>query len=226
MQYEEARVEVARTGVRLEDEGLLSTTSGNISCRVAEGLIAITPTSIRYQEIGAEDVVITDLEGNVVDGTRRPSSELPFHTTLYRSREDIGAVVHTHSPFATALAIVRRPIPAIHYNIAAFGVEEIPVVPYATFGSAELAANIEAVMRTGTHGALLANHGAVAVAAGLDKASKNAALLEFLATAYYHSLVIGGGVVLGSTEIAHVIELYKTSGQPHPEHSGLAPVGR
>ena len=89
---------------------------------------------------------------------------------------------------------MRRPIPAIHYNIAAFGSTRSRLCPYATFGSAELAANIEAVMRTGTDGALLANHGAVAVAAGLDKASKNAALLEFLATAYYHSLVIGGGV--------------------------------
>ncbi|MGA2530601.1 MAG: class II aldolase/adducin family protein [Acidimicrobiales bacterium] len=225
MQYEEARVEIARTGVRLEAEGLLSTTSGNISSWVGEGLIAITPTSIRYQEIRPEDVVITDLNGQVVDGERRPSSELPFHTTLYRSRADIGAVVHTHSTFATALAIMHRPIPAIHYNIAAFGVDEIPLVPYATFGSDELAANIEAIMNSGTGGALLANHGAVAVAAELQKAAKNAALLEFLATAYYHTLVLGGGVVLASAEIAHVIELYKTSGQPRSGRAGFAPVG-
>ena len=178
MQHEEARVEIARTGVRLEAEGLLSTTSGNISSRVGEGLIAITPTSIRYQEIRPEDVVITDLDGRVVDGRRRPSSELPFHATLYRSRADVGAVVHTHSPFATALAILHRSIPAIHYNIAAFGVDEIPLVPYATFGSDELAANVRTVMESGTGGALLANHGAVAVADELQKAAKNAALLS------------------------------------------------
>jgi L-fuculose-phosphate aldolase len=224
MLYEDARVEIARTGVRLEVEGLLSTTSGNISCRVAPDLIAITPTSIPYPEIGPEDVVICDLDRNVVDGKRRASSELPFHTTLYRARENIGAVVHTHSPYATALAIMHRTIPAIHYNIAAFGVDEIPLVPYATFGSEELAANIEAVMK-GTDGALLANHGAVAVATELQKAAKNAALLEFLATAYYRTLIVGGGVVLPSDEIALVIERYKTAGQPRPEPAGVAAVG-
>ena len=155
MLYEDARIEVMRVGVQLENEGLLSTTSGNISCRVAANLIAITPTSIRYQEIRPEDVVICDLDRNVVDGSRRASSELPFHTTLYLPCENIGAVVHTHSPFATALAIMRRPIPAIHYNIAAFKVNEIPVVPYATFGSDDLATNIEIVMKGGTDGALL-----------------------------------------------------------------------
>jgi L-fuculose-phosphate aldolase len=224
MLYEDARVEIARTGVRLEAEGLLSSTAGNISCRVGPNLIAITPTSIPYPEIGPEDVVITDLDRNVVDGKRRPSSELPFHTMLYRSRADIGGVVHTHSPYATALAIMHRPIPAVHYVIAAFGVDEIPVVSYATFGSDELAANIEAVMKGGTDGALLANHGAVAVAAELQKAARNAALLEFLATAYYHTLVVGGGVVLPSAEIALVIERFKVSGQPRPEHADPAPV--
>jgi L-fuculose-phosphate aldolase len=225
MLYEDARAEIARTGVMLEIEGLLSTTSGNISCRVAPDLIAITPTSIRYGDIRPEDVVITDLDKNVVDGKRRASSELPFHTTLYKARADIGAVVHTHSPYATALAIMRRPIPAIHYNIAAFGVDEIPVVPYATFGSDELAENIEAVMKGGTDGALLANHGAVAVASELQKAAKNAALLEFLATAYYQTLVVGGGFVLPAEEIALVIERYKTAGQPRPEPADLASVG-
>lgn len=225
MLYEDARAEIARTGVLLENEGLLSTTSGNISRRVAPDLIAITPTSIRYGDITPEDVVITDLDKNVVDGKRRPSSELPFHTTLYRARADIGAVVHTHSPYATMLAIMRRPIPAIHYNIAAFGVDEIPVVPYATFGSDELAANIEAVMNAGTDGALLANHGAVAVASELQKAAKGAALLEFLARAYYQSLILGGGFVLPSEEIAVVIERYKTAGQPREDRADLAPVG-
>jgi L-fuculose-phosphate aldolase len=223
MLYEDARVEIARTGVRLEAEGLLSTTAGNISCRVAPDLIAITPTAIPYPEIEPEDVVITDLNGKVTDGKRRPSSEVPFHTAIYRARPDIGGVVHTHSPYATVLAIMRRPIPAIHYVIASFGVGEVPIVPYATFGSKELASNIEKAITADTvYGALLSNHGALAMAADLKSAATNASLLEFLATAYYRTLTVGGGVVLPAEEIAHVIERYKVHGQPAPDTSAAA----
>jgi L-fuculose-phosphate aldolase len=219
MLYEDARVEIVQTGIRLEKEGLLSSTAGNISCRVADELIAITPSAIPYPDIQPEDVVITDLDGNVVDGKRRPSSELPFHTAVYRARPDIGGVVHTHSPYATVMAIMRRPILAVHYVIAALGVSEIPVVDYATYGSDELAANIEAVIKTGANGALLANHGAVAAAGDLKGAATNAGLLEFLATAYYRVVVAGVGVVLPADEIATVIERYKAHGQPRPENT-------
>ena len=217
MLYEKARTEIARTGVRLEAEGLLSSTAGNISCRVAPQLIAITPTAIPYPEIGAEDVVICDLDRNVVDGYRRPSSELPFHTAVYRAREDVGGVVHTHSGYATTLAIMRRTIPAIHYVIASFGVDEVPLVPYCTFGSDELASSIEIAIKDGTNAALLANHGTLAMGPDLQKAASNSSKLEFLATVYYRSLVVGGGVVLSSEEIDRVIERYKVHGQPRPQ---------
>lgn len=217
MLYEETREEIAETGRRLEHEGLLSATAGNISARVAPELVAITPTAIPYPQIVAVDVVVVDLGGRVVDGQRRPSSELPFHTAVYRVRPDVGGVVHTHSPYATALAIMRRPIPPLHYVIASFGVIEIPVVPYETYGSEELAARLEEVAATGTNGALLANHGAVAFGPSLERAATLASLLEFLAAAYYRTLVAGGPVLLPEDEIARVAERYKTHGQPRPE---------
>ena len=220
MQYEQTRIEIAEMGRRLEGEGLLSATAGNISARVAPDLIAITPTAIPYPEIGPEDVVITDLAGNVVDGARRPSSELPFHTAVHRARADVGGVVHTHCPYATVLAIMRRPIPPVHYVIASFGVDEIPVVPYETYGSDALAEQIEAVAATGANGMLLANHGAVTLAPTLERAATLASLLEFLAAAYYRTLLAGGPVLLPADEIARVAERYKTHGQPPP---GQAP---
>jgi L-fuculose-phosphate aldolase len=214
--HEDTRREIADTGRRLELEGLLSTTAGNISARVEPELAAITPTAIPYPQIRPEDVVVVDLAGRVVDGERRPSSELPFHTAVYRARSDVGAVVHTHSPFATTLAVMRRPIPAVHYVIASFGVTEIPVVEYETYGTGELALRCEQVAATGTNGALLANHGAVAFGPTLERAATLASLLEFLAATYYRALVAGGPVLLPEAEIARVAERYKTHGQPTP----------
>lgn len=216
MHHEEMRQEIAETGRRLELEGLLSTTAGNISARVEPSVVAITPTTMPYPQIQAEDVVITDLNGTVLEGERRPSSELPFHTAVYRARSDIGGVVHTHSPFATTLAVMRRPIPSLHYVIAAFGVTEIPVVPYETFGTQELAQHLEAVAETGTNGALLANHGAVAFGGSLAHAATLASLLEFLAATYYRALVAGGPVLLSDGEIERVMNRH-TRPSPAPQ---------
>jgi L-fuculose-phosphate aldolase len=212
--YEEMREEIAETGRRLEHEGLLSMTAGNISARVEPSLVAITPTTVPYPLIRAEDVVITDLMGAVVEGERRPSSELPFHTALYRARPDVGGVVHTHSPFATTLAVMRRPIPSLHYVIAAFGVTEIPVVPYETFGTQELAQRLHAVAETGTNGALLANHGAVTFGKSLAHAATLASLLEFLAATYYRALVAGGPVLLSDDDIERVIKRHTPTPEP------------
>jgi L-fuculose-phosphate aldolase len=214
LRHESVRDEIARTGRSLEHEGLVTATAGNLSARVEPDAIAITPTSIPYPRISAADVVICDLAGNVIDGERRPSSETPFHTAIYRARADVAGVVHTHSPYATVLAIMRRPIPAIHYVIASFGVPEIPVVPYETYGSHELAAQLERVAQSGTKGALLANHGAVAFDESLEDAATLASLLEFLAAAYYRAISAGVPVVLPNEEIDRVIQRYKTHGQP------------
>lgn len=227
MRYEQIRNEIADTGRRLEDEGLLSATAGNLSARVEPDALAITPTNIPYPEIAGADVVITDLSGNVLDGERRPSSETPFHTAVYRARGDVGGVVHTHSPFATTLAVLRRPIPAIHYVIASFGMPEIPVVPYETYGSDELARQLERVCGSGIKGVLLANHGAVAFDETLERAAVLAGLLEFLAATYHRALTVGEPFVLPDDEIERVIERYKTHGQPRdaavPDGAASAP---
>jgi L-fuculose-phosphate aldolase len=224
MSFEADRIEIVQTGIWLEREGLVSSTDGNVSCRVAPGLIAISPTSIPYPEIEPADVVVTDLDGNVVEGRHKPSSELPFHARIYQERPDVGGVVHTHSPYATVLAIMRRPIPAVHHQIATLGVSEVPVVPYATCGTNELADNIAAVVRTGTNAALLANHGALAMAADLKEAAENAATLEKLATGYYRALVAGGGVVLSSEEVSRVIEQWAQADEPVGVQGADAPV--
>jgi L-fuculose-phosphate aldolase len=218
--HADIRAEIAELGRRLEADGLLSSTAGNISARVAPDTIAITPSNIRYGAIEADDVVVSTLDGEIVDGRRRPSSELPFHTAVYRVRPDVAGVVHTHSPFATTLAVLGWTIPAVHYAIAVFGVDEVPLIPYATYGTDELAENVEAVCAGGANAALLANHGALALGRDLAAAATAAEILEFLATLYYRARSVGEPIVLSAEEIERVIERYRTHGQPRRSSVG------
>ena len=214
MRAAEIRESIVETAQRLQRIGLLSLTAGNLSVRVEGELMAITPTGMPYELIGPEDVVITDLAGNVVDGHRRPSSELPFHSAVLRARPDIGAVVHTHSLYATTLAVLGRTIPAIHYVIASLDLTTVPLVPYSTYGSLELADGITAAIGAGGKAALLANHGALALGTDLAGAATAAELLEFLASVYHHALAVGEPVVLPDEEIAVVGERHRDYGQP------------
>ena len=222
------RAAIVATAQRLERLGLLSLTAGNLSARVEGELMAITPTGIPYGQIEPQDIVITDLAGDVVDGSRRPSSELPFHAAVLRARSDVGAVVHTHSLYATTLAVLGRTIPAVHYVIAALDLETVPLVSYSTFGSDDLARAIAAALGSGGKAALLANHGALALGDDLADAARSAELLEFLATIYHRALAVGEPVVLPAEEIARVRGRYRDYGQPSAEQpeNPLAAAGR
>jgi L-fuculose-phosphate aldolase len=222
------RAAIVATAQRLERLGLLSLTAGNLSARVEGELMAITPTGIPYGQIEPQDIVITDLAGDVVDGSRRPSSELPFHAAVLRARSDVGAVVHTHSLYATTLAVLGRTIPAVHYVIAALDLETVPLVSYSTFGSDDLARAIAAALGSGGKAALLANHGALALGDDLADAARSAELLEFLATIYHRALAVGEPVVLPAEEIARVRGRYRDYGQPSAEQpeNPLAAGGR
>ena len=222
------RAAIVATAQRLERLGLLSLTAGNLSARVEGELMAITPTGMPYGQIEPQDIVITDLAGDVVDGSRRPSSELPFHAAVLRARSDVGAVVHTHSLYATTLAVLGRTIPAVHYVIAALDLETVPLVSYSTFGSDDLARAIAAALGSGGKAALLANHGALALGDDLADAARSAELLEFLATIYHRALAVGEPVVLPAEEIARVRGRYRDYGQPSAEQpeNPLAAGGR
>jgi L-fuculose-phosphate aldolase len=213
---------IVTTAQKLQRKGLLSLTAGNVSVRVEDDLIAITPTGMPYDELLPEDVVVCDLDGCVVDGHRRPSSELPFHSAVLRARPDIGAVVHTHSLYATTIAVLGLTIPAIHYVIAALDLTTVPLVPYATYGSDPLADGIVAALADGGKAALLANHGALALGADLAEAARAAELLEFLAGVYHHALQVGEPVVLPDEEIAVVSGRYRDYGQPRHRRSADA----
>ncbi|HET9614757.1 MAG TPA: class II aldolase/adducin family protein, partial [Candidatus Limnocylindrales bacterium] len=160
------RAEVVHVARLLRSRGLAIGTSGNVGARLPDGRIAITPSTLDYDELTPDDVVLVTPDGDPSEGRRRPSSELPLQLAVFAARPDVMAIVHTHSPFATVFAAARRAIPAVHYVLAplvAPGRDTIRVAAYATFGTDALAGN--AVEALGDDQAvLLASHGALAVA--------------------------------------------------------------
>ena len=192
--------------------GLNQGTSGNISARHGDCML-ITPSGIPYETMKPEMIarMAVDDDTDAWEGPRRPSSEWHFHRAILRSNDDFGAVVHTHSTFATVLSMSRTTIPACHYIIAAFGGSDVRCADYATYGTAELSGNIIRAMKDRS-ACLMENHGMVAAGADLDEAMWAAVELETLARQYYYARTAGEPNILPDDEIAVVREKFKDYG--------------
>jgi L-fuculose-phosphate aldolase len=202
---------------RLESLGLNQGTAGNVGLRTEDGLL-VTPTGLPATELEERDVVALAVDGSVRTGERRrPTSEWRLHAAVLAARRDVAAVVHTHSPEATAVACLRRGLPAIHYVVAWTGRSFVPCADYATYGSAELAANVVAALGDGG-ACLMANHGVLVVAATLERAVALAADVEWLARVHRLAIAQGEPVVLPDDEIARVADRFRTYGQPERPH--------
>ncbi len=186
----------------MDRAGFAPSKSGNVSARLGDGFL-VTPSGLPYAAMAPDDLVTLSLDGQVLsDG--RPSSEWRFHAAIYAARADIGAIVHTHSPRATALSAARKPIPAIHYMIALAGGDDIRCAAYATFGTDELAQNAVAALAA-RKACLLANHGVIAGGATLKGAWMLAQEVENLAGQYLDLLASGlDPVILDQAEMARV----------------------
>lgn len=192
--------------------GLNQGTAGNISVR-HEGRMLITPSAVPYDAMEPEMIAAMPIAGDYGSwiGPLPPSTEWRFHLDIMRARPDIGSVVHTHSIHATVLAIARKPIPAVHYMIAAFGGPEIRCAGYARFGTRELS-DLALAALDGRNGCLLANHGMIAAGGDLDHAMWLAVELETLARQYYLSLAIGTPHILSDAEIAEAAQSFASYG--------------
>ncbi|HEV8389122.1 MAG TPA: class II aldolase/adducin family protein [Dongiaceae bacterium] len=192
--------------------GINQGTSGNISARHGK-LMLITPSGVPYEELKPKDIVTTEISGNgnKWNGALAPSSEWRFHLRILQDRPAVGSVVHTHSTYATTLAICNRPIPAIHYMIAAAGGPDIRVAPYATYGTEELSELALKAME-GRTCCLLRNHGVIATGSDVRRALWLAVEIETLARQYYLSLALDNAQILADAEISHVIEKFKNYG--------------
>lgn len=203
-----AVVEAARA---MSASGLSPGRSGNVSARVADGML-ITPSGLAYETMQPSDIVHVLSNGSVPAGQRKPSTEWHFHLAAYRARPDMAALVHTHSLNATVLACAGKPIPAFHYMVAVAGGTDIPLVPYATFGTEDLAAYVAAGLAE-RDACLLAHHGQVALGTSLAAALELAHEVEVLAEQYLKVLLLGPPQLLGDEEMTRVLAKFKSYGR-------------
>ncbi len=205
------QVQVAQAARALAEKGLNRGSSGNVSARVPGGFL-ITPSGVPYGALRPEQIVRVDMDGRA-EGALKPSSEWRMHRDIYETRPAARAVVHTHSDCATALACLEEPIPAFHYMVAVAGGAFIDCAPYAAFGTAELSQNM--LRGLGPRRAtLLAHHGMICHAESLAAATALAEEVEGLARQYLLARSAGTPKILSDEEMARVLELFRTYGQP------------
>ena len=212
MLLQKEREMIVAYGKRMLSAGLTRGTGGNLSIydRNLE-LMAITPSGIPYEEIEAEDIMIMKLDGTIVEGNKTPSSEHAMHEIVYRTREDVGAMLHVHSTFAVTLACLNEDLPALDYRVAYSRERSVKCAPYASFGTPDLAVN--ALKTMGNQNAvLLANHGMNVVGPDLPKAFAIAEQLEFCAELYVRARTIGKPVILPDDEMDQMVKRFIQAG--------------
>jgi hypothetical protein len=206
------REQVIEYSLKLLSEGLTNGTAGNVSIFNREkGLVAISPTGVNYSELTPEMISIVDLDGKLIEGLK-PSSELEMHMILYRNREDVNAVIHTHPVYTTVLACLRQDLPAIDYMIAVTGATKVKCAEYASYGTKELAENAYKAMGSSL-AVILANHGLTTAGKDIANALNITVQVEYISNLYIKAKNIGEPIVLPDNEMNSMLERFKTYGQ-------------
>lgn len=216
MTEDEARQQLVDAMLTLDARGLNRGTSGNLSVRFGTGMF-ITPSGVTPDRLTAEAMVFVEADGSVTPGAARPSSEWRMHMGLYQRRADAQAIVHCHARHSTILACAHREIPPLHYMVAVGGGASVPIAPYATFGSDDLADNVAATL-DGRRACLMANHGLIALGSSLPVAMAIAEEIEEQAAVYCGTLAIGGPKLLDHAEMNRILNAFGRYGQRDPEH--------
>jgi L-fuculose-phosphate aldolase len=209
----ELRQRIISTALEMNAAGINVNKSGNVSARARRGTaqgFVVTPSAVPYHDLTTNDLAFVTLSG-AAHGELEPSSEWRFHRDIYAARTEFAAIVHTHSPHATALACHGRSIPAFHYMVAMAGGADIRCAPYATFGTQALSDHAVAAIE-GRRACLLAHHGVIACGQNLDQALALAIEVEHLARVYLAALTIGEPPRLDATEIERVLERFQHYG--------------
>lgn len=209
MNYREVREHLFSVVQKAVDAGLIRASAGNLSMRTPDGYVAITPAGIKYDRLRPEEIAVIDLDGSHVDGPCKASSETPMHTAILRNLPEVGAMCHTHSPFAMTFAVVGKAIGLINTEAMAIGAP-VPVAPWASPGSA---AGGEVTVplfkeRPELKVVLLRNHGVVAIGEDVDKSFDNAYMAEVAAQVYYQALQIGEPIIVTPEQLQEVVDNY------------------
>lgn len=206
------REAIAQHGRKMLHKGLTEGTGGNISARVNDEYIAISPSGMAYEDIETEDVPVLDFSQEQVLGEKDPSSEHSMHMQVYQQRDDIGGVVHNHSPYATTFATLNEPIPASHYLIA-FAGNQIPVASYETYGTEKLGNIAVETLGDEYNACLLQNHGVLTVGDDIPTAFETALMVEYCARIHYQAMSIGDPTIISDEEVEHLQQKFEGYGQ-------------
>lgn len=201
---ESERESVSDLGQQMLEQGLTKGTGGNVSERGDDARIAISPSRVPYEDITPDSVSVITLDGDQVFGDLPPSSEAPMHRIIYRNRDDVGGVVHTHSPYASTFAALGKPIPASHYLLAYAG-KEVPVAGYEEPGTEALGRLAIDALGQDYQACLLQHHGVIALGADADQALETALMVEFCARVHYQASNIGEPIVLSDDDLDNLI---------------------
>lgn len=209
----EEREKLVEFGKRLYRDKLTRGTGGNLSIYNTNlKLMAITPSGIPYEKLEAQDIVILNLAGEVVEGTLKPSSENPMHRKVYENRSEFKAMIHTHSTYAVVLSGLRKPLPAIDYLVAMGGGKDVRIADYASFGSIELSTNALKAMEDRC-AVILSNHGMNVCADSLETAYAKLEILEFCCELYIKALSAGEPIILDDLEMEKMVKEFEHYGQ-------------
>ncbi len=187
--YENAKKLIVETARLLTNKGYLMATGGNLSVRIAgQQVFAITPSNYDYLKMLPEDICVLDFKLNSLEGTRKPSVESGMHAAIYKARPDVNAVVHTHQVYASALTLIRTPIPALFDEQTRFLGRSVDIIPYAPSGTGMLASTIARHVRDHNNAYMMQNHGALVFGHDMERAVHNVEILEKCSLAYLLAL--------------------------------------
>lgn len=201
------REQVAEFGREMLKRELTNGTMGNVSVR-NDDRFAMSPSGVPYEDVTSDKVPIVSVDGEKLAGELKPSSETPMHAIIYRERNDVGSVVHTHSPYATTFATLDEPIPASHYLLA-FAGRDVPVTGYAPPGTEELGEMAAETMGSDRNAVLLKNHGVITVGPTPADALEVAEMLEYAARIHYQASAIGDPEILDGPQVDHLSDMFR-----------------
>jgi L-ribulose-5-phosphate 4-epimerase len=188
-QFDSAKALIVETAQQLTKKGYLMATGGNLSVRIAgQSALAITPSNYDYMKMLPEDICVLDFELNVLEGQLKPSVESGMHAAIYQARPDVNAVVHTHQVYASALTLIRMPIPALFDEQTRFLGRSVNIIPYAPSGTGMLANTISRHVRDHNNAYMMQNHGALVFGHDMERAVHNVEILEKCSLAYLIAL--------------------------------------
>lgn len=214
-EYADYREQVYRCTLDLVAGGYVQGTGGNVSMRIGDAdIVAVTPSQMEYSVMKPADICVVDFDLKPVDGgTLKPSIETPMHIAVYRNRQDVNAVVHTHQVFASVFALIDTPIPAIFDEAASSIGTLVEIVPYGLSGSGQLLENVVSMLGNRANCYIMQNHGALSLGTDLAKAKRNAELLEKCARVYYYALSTGKQVTVIPENIQDILRKLVTMKQ-------------